>query len=104
MECFFGFFKIIRFSKLLLIRDIKQSLGCSKCSKSFVLSTVLPLGFLRGGFDDVRVWQDKFVLVGLSILDVLKIPEVVFTFKIFIKSFASFSKNDIDFRSPLAWL
>ena len=74
----------------MLICDIKESLSCSKCSKSFVLSTLLPFRFIRGGFEDVRVWQDKFVLVELSLLHVLKLQEaeVIFVFKIFIKSFA----------------
>ena len=47
------------------------------------------------GYGDVRVWQDESVLAGTSILDVLKLQEadVLFAFKIFIKSFASFSRN-----------
>ena len=91
-EVFLWIFMIIRVSKLFLICNIKESLSCSKCFKSFVLSTVLPLRFLSGGFDDVRVWKDEFVLVGQFILDVLKLQEadVIFTCKIFIKSFASF--------------
>ena len=74
----------------MLICDIKESLSCSKCSKSIVLSTLLPFGFIRGGFENVRVWQDEFVLVGLSLLDILKLQEaeVIFVFKTFIKSFA----------------
>ena len=64
---------IIGVSKLLLICGIKESFSCFKCSKSFVLSTILPLGFLRGGCDVVRVSQDESVLVGPSILDVLKL-------------------------------
>ena len=74
---------------------LSGSLNCSKCFKLFVLSTLLPLGFLMGGFDDVTIWQDEFVLVPLFTLDVLKLQEAddIFTFKIFIKSFASFSRN-----------
>ena len=57
MECFFEFFMITSVSKLLLICGIKEPFSCFKCSKSFVLSTILPLGLLRGGFVVVRVWQ-----------------------------------------------
>ena len=67
MECFFEFFIIIGVSKLLLICRIKESFTCFKCSKLFVLSTILSLGLLRGGFDNARVWQDESVLVGSSV-------------------------------------
>ena len=99
MEGFFEFFMITGVSKLLLICGIKKSFSFFKCSKSFVLSTILQLGLLRGGFDDVRVWQEGSVLVGPSILDALKLQEadIIFAFKIFIKSFASFSRNNIGF-------
>ena len=90
---------IIDVSKLLLICGIKESFSCFKCSKLFVLSTILPLGLPIGKLDDDRVWQDQSVLVGPSILDILKLQEadIIFAFKIFIKSFASISRNNICF-------
>ena len=63
MGCFFEIFMIIGVSELLLICGIKESFTGFKCSKSFVLSTILPLGLLRGGCNDVRVWKDESVLV-----------------------------------------
>ena len=67
MECFFELFMIIGVSKLLLICGIKESFSSFKCSKLFVLSTILPLGLLRAGFDNARVWQDESVLIGSSV-------------------------------------
>ena len=101
MECFFEFFLIIGESKLLLICDIKESFSCFQCSKSFVLSTIFPLGLLRGGFDDVRVWQDESVLVGPSIFDVLKLQEadIIFAFSLILLPL--FFGIIFAFRSPL---